>query len=107
MADAVIFGCPSRLDLQSRPGETVGKDGVPQGARRAVYLKAVAARTGQLPNYADPARDCSVSVNTARNWMTVLQASHQVFLLPAWPTNLSKRLYTTPKLHVLDTGLCA
>jgi hypothetical protein len=71
------------------------------------FLKAVAARTGQLLNYTDLARDCAVSVNTARNWMAVLQASHQVFLLPAWHTNLSKRLYTTPKLHFLDTGLCA
>ena len=71
------------------------------------FLKAVAARTGQLLNYSDLARDCAVSLNTARNWMAVLQASHQVFLLPAWHTNLSKRLYTTPKLHFLDTGLCA
>ena len=71
------------------------------------FLKASAARTGQLLNYTDLARDCGISVNTARNWMTVLQASHQVFLLPAWHTNLSKRLYTTPKLHFLDTGLCA
>jgi predicted AAA+ superfamily ATPase len=30
-----------------------------------------------------------------------------VFLLPAWHTNLSKRLYSTPKVHFLDTGLCA
>ena len=71
------------------------------------FLKAVAARTGQLLNYTDLARDCAVSVNTARSWLAVLQASHQVFLLPAWHTNLSKRLYTTPKLHFLDTGLCA
>jgi predicted AAA+ superfamily ATPase len=71
------------------------------------FLKAVAARTGQLLNFTDLARDCAVSVNTARNWMAVLQASHQVFLLPAWHSNISKRLYTTPKLHFLDTGLCA
>ena len=71
------------------------------------FLKAAAARTGQLLNYTDLARDCAVSVNTARNWMAVLQASHQVFLLPAWHTNISKRLYTTPKVHFLDTGLCA
>jgi len=72
-----------------------------------LFLKATAARTGQLLNFTDLARDCGMSVNTARNWMAVLQASHQVFLLPAWHTNLSKRLYTTPKLHFLDTGLCA
>jgi len=71
------------------------------------FLKATAARTGQSLNYTDLARDCAVSVNTIRNWMAVLEASHQVFLLPAWPTNRSKRLYTTPKLHFLDTGLCA
>lgn len=71
------------------------------------FLKAVAARTGQLLNFTDLARDCAVSVNTSRNWMAVLQASHQVFLLPAWHSNISKRLYTTPKLHFLDTGLCA
>lgn len=71
------------------------------------FLKAVAGRTGQLLNYSDLARDCNVSVNTARNWMAVLQASHQVMLIPAWHSNLSKRLYTTPKLHFLDTGLCA
>ena len=71
------------------------------------FLKSAAARTGQLLNYTDLARDCAVSVNTARNWMAVLEASHQVYLLPAWHTNLSKRLYTTPKLHFLDTGLCA
>jgi predicted AAA+ superfamily ATPase len=71
------------------------------------FLKATAARTGQLLNFSDLARDCGISVNTARNWMAVLQASHQVFLLPAWHSNLSKRLYTTPKLHFLDTGLCA
>jgi predicted AAA+ superfamily ATPase len=71
------------------------------------FLKAVAARTGQLLNYSDLARDCAVSVNTTRKWMAVLQASHQVILVPAWHSNLSKRLYTTPKLHLLDTGLCA
>ena len=71
------------------------------------FLKAAAARTGQLLNFTDMARDCAVSVNTVRNWMAVLEASHQVFLLPAWHTNVSKRLYTTPKLHFLDTGLCA
>lgn len=71
------------------------------------FLKATAARTGQLLNFTDLARDCGISVNTARTWLSVLQASHQILLLPAWHNNLSKRLYSTPKLHFLDTGLCA
>jgi len=71
------------------------------------FLRAVAARTAQLLNYTDLARDCAVSVNTARKWMSVLEGSFQVAILPAYHTNLSKRLYCTPKLHFLDTGLCA
>ena len=67
----------------------------------------MAARTEQLLNYTDLARDCSMSVNTARNWLAVLQASHLVVLLPAWHANHSKRLYSTPKLYMTDTGLCA
>ena len=58
-------------------------------------------------NYSDLARDCAISVNTARKWMSVLEGSFQVAILPAYHTNLSKRLYSTPKLHFLDTGLGA
>lgn len=71
------------------------------------FLRAVAARTAQRLNYSDLARDCAISVNTARKWMSVLEGSFQVAILPAYHTNLSKRLYSTPKLHFLDTGLCA
>jgi hypothetical protein len=71
------------------------------------FLRAVAARTAQMLNYSDLARDCAISVNTARKWMSVLEGSFQVAILPAYHTNLSKRLYSTPKLHFLDTGLCA
>lgn len=71
------------------------------------FLRAVAARTAQMLNYTDLARDCAISVNTARNWLSVLEGSFQVAILPAYHTNLSKRLYSTPKLHFLDTGLCA
>lgn len=71
------------------------------------FLRAVAARTSQMLSYTDLARDCAISVNTARKWMSVLEGSFQVAILPAYHTNLSKRLYSTPKLHFLDTGLCA
>ncbi len=71
------------------------------------FLKACAARTGQMLNLSDMARDCDVSVNTAKSWLSVLQASFQVFLLPAYHTNVTKRLAKRPKLHFLDTGLCA
>jgi len=71
------------------------------------FLKACAARTGQLLNQSDLARDADVSVNTAKSWLSILQASFQVFLLPPYHTNVTKRLTKRPKLYFLDTGLCA
>jgi predicted AAA+ superfamily ATPase len=71
------------------------------------FVKAAAARTGQLLNLAELARDADVAPNTAKNWLTVLEASGLVWLLPPWHSNLSKRLMKTPKLYFLDTGLCS
>ena len=69
------------------------------------FVRACAARTGQLLNYSDLARDCAISVNTARSWLSVLVASFQVYLLPPYHSNLTARLYKTPKLYFLDTAL--
>ncbi len=71
------------------------------------FLRAAAARTGQLLNMADLARDADVAFNTAKNWLSILQASGIAFLLEPYHTNLTKRLVKTPKLYFLDTGLCA
>jgi predicted AAA+ superfamily ATPase len=71
------------------------------------FLKACAARTGQMLNLTELARDADVAVNTAKSWLSVLQASFQVFLLQPYHSNVTKRLVKTPKLYFLDTGLCA
>lgn len=71
------------------------------------FLRAAAARTGQMLNMADLARDADVAPNTAKNWLSILEASGLVYLLQPWHTNLTKRLVKTPKLYFLDTGLCA
>ena len=71
------------------------------------FLRAAAARTGQLLNMADLARDADVAPNTAKNWLSILQASGIVYLLEPWHSNVTKRLVKTPKLYFLDTGLCA
>ncbi len=71
------------------------------------FLKACAARTGQMLNLSDLARDADVSVNTAKNWLSLLQASSQVHLLQPYHSNVTKRLVKRPKLYFLDTGLCA
>lgn len=71
------------------------------------FLRAVAARTGQLLNMADMARDADISPNTAKKWLSVLQASGLVFLLEPYFSNLTKRMVKAPKLYFLDTGLAA
>jgi predicted AAA+ superfamily ATPase len=71
------------------------------------FLRSAAARTGQLLNIADMARDVGVAPNTAKHWLSILQASGLVWLLEPYHTNLSKRLVKAPKLYFLDTGLAA
>jgi predicted AAA+ superfamily ATPase len=71
------------------------------------FLRGAAARTGQLLNLSDLARDADVAPNTAKSWLSVLESSGVVHLLPPWHSNVTKRLVKRPKLYFLDTGLCA
>ncbi len=71
------------------------------------FLRAAAARTGQLLNLADVARDADVVPNTAKSWLSILQAANLVYLLEPYHTNVTKRLTKSPKLYFLDTGLAA
>ncbi len=71
------------------------------------FLRAVAARTGQMLNLSDMARDCGVSPMTAKNWLAILEASGMIYLLEPYHNNVTSRLVKTPKLYFLDTGLCA
>lgn len=69
------------------------------------FLRVAAARTGQMLNFADLARDAGVSPNTAKDWLSVLRASGLVFLLRPYSRNLTSRAVKTPKLYFTDTGL--
>lgn len=71
------------------------------------FLRVAAARTGQLLNMADMSRDADISNNTAKNWLSILQASGIIYLLEPYHTNLTKRLVKCPKLYFLDTGLAS
>ncbi len=69
------------------------------------FIKLCAARAGQLLNYSDLARDTGVSHSTANNWLSLLEASFVLFLLPPFYKNYNKRLTKSPKLYFYDTGL--
>lgn len=71
------------------------------------FMRAAAARTGQLLNTAWLARDADVAPNTAKKWLSILQASGVVYLLEPYHVNVVKRLVKAPKLYFLDTGLAS
>lgn len=71
------------------------------------FLRALAARSGQLLNLTDVARDLGIAVNTAKAWLSVLEATFQVVVLRPYHANIGKRLVKTPKVYFTDTGtLC-
>ena len=71
------------------------------------FLRALAARSAQLLNLADLARDLGIAVNTAKSWLSVLEASFQVIVLRPYFANVGKRLVKTPKVFFTDVGtLC-
>lgn len=69
------------------------------------FLRSLAIRAAGLLNLSDLARDVGIAVNTARDWLAVLEASFQVFLLRPYFVNLGKRLVKAPKVYFTDTGL--
>lgn len=71
------------------------------------FLRGAAARTGQLLNISELGRDAGVTHNTAKKWLSVLEASGLIYLLQPYYSNLTKRLVKTPKLYFLDTALAA
>ena len=71
------------------------------------FVKLVAGRVGQVLNLHGLAADAGVSDPTARQWMSLLEASFVVYLLAPWFGNLGKRLTKSPKLYFCDVGLAA
>lgn len=71
------------------------------------FVQLCAGRIGQLLNMTSLAADAGITRVTAESWLSVLQASHLVFLVRPWFTNLNKRLIKSPKLYFCDPGLAA
>jgi predicted AAA+ superfamily ATPase len=69
------------------------------------FVQLCAGRVGQLLNVSSLAADTGITRVTANAWLSVLEASHLVFLTPPWFTNPSKRLIKTPKLYFVDPGV--
>ena len=73
----------------------------------ADFIRAAACRVGQILNVHDIAQDVSVSDETAKRWLQVLEKSEVIFYLRPYSNNLLKRTIKTPKMYFFDTGLVA
>lgn len=71
------------------------------------FVKLCAGRVGQLVDYSSLANDAGVSVNTAKGWLSLLEASYVITLLNPYYKNLNKRIIKSPKLYFIDVGLAS
>ena len=69
------------------------------------FVRLCAGRSGQIVNLSSLANECGITHNTARAWISVLEASYILFQLRPHYVNFSKRLIKSPKLYFYDTGL--
>ena len=71
------------------------------------FMTCCAARTSQMLNYADMAKDVGISPPTAKQWLSILVSSGIVTLIEPYFNNSLKRIIKSPNMYFLDTGLCA
>lgn len=71
------------------------------------FMTAVAARTGQIVNYAMIADQVGVSEITIKEWISILEKSGVVYILKPYTSSVLNRAIKTPKLYFRDTGLCS
>ena len=71
------------------------------------FMGLCAGRIGQILNLESLGNDTGVSQTTAREWLSLMEASYIGFRLPPYFANISKRLIKSPKLYFYDTGLAA
>jgi uncharacterized protein len=72
-----------------------------------LFVRLCAGRTGQVFVASNLANEVGVSVPTIQSWLSLLEASYIVYLLPPYHANLNKRLVKSPKIFFYDTGLAA
>ncbi len=69
------------------------------------FLTAVAARTGEILNYANIANEISVSEPTVKTWISILERTGIVYLLQPYSASALNRAIKSPKIYFHDTGL--
>ena len=71
------------------------------------FMRLCAARIGSVFNSSELSNELGVAVNTINSWLSVLQASYIIYMLPPFHTNTRKRLTKSPKLYFTDCGVAS
>lgn len=69
------------------------------------FLKLIASQSAQELNYSSLSNALGVSLPTVKEWISILETSGIIFILPPYFENFSKRLVKNPKLIFADTGI--
>jgi uncharacterized protein len=69
------------------------------------FLKLCAVRAGNIVNFNEMATQLGVSISTIKRWISILETSYIIYLLPSYYNNLDKRIIKKPKLFFYDTGI--
>lgn len=70
-------------------------------------MQVLGARSGGLLNAAELSRSTGIPQTTLKRYLALLETLFLVRQVPAWSSNLGKRLQKSPKLFVADYGLMA
>lgn len=71
------------------------------------FMKLCAGRIGQILSKDSLANEVGVSTKTITHWLSILEASCIIVLLPPYFENFGKRVIKSPKLYFCDVGLAA
>ena len=69
------------------------------------FMQLLAARCAQVINLSSLSSELAVGVNTIKRWLSVLEVSRIIYLLPPYYQNLGKRITQNPKIYFLDCGI--
>lgn len=105
-------GMPSDVFFESYVNSYLERDvsALTQVGDKGAFLqlmRILALRTGEQLSYAKVAQAAELSPSTAKRWISILETSGIITMLHPYCTNSTKRLVKTPKMHFMDSGLCA
>ena len=85
--------------------DIIAAAGIEKKAAFSKALQLLAARTAQLLNYSDIAKNVGIDTTTVQSWVALLEQNGILRIVQPYYTNLNQRLIKTPKIYLEYIGL--